>query len=204
MTEPTPEQIEAAYSAFMRSNAGDRSAIKDAITAAQRAAPPVMTEPTPEQIEAGADLRKALEQCAQWFEQYGKSHEAKGATEKAARNFYRAGYARAYLTAALAARPVPDGWQLISSAPKDGQWLILSRWSWLPDTSGLKPGTKEWRERIFDYDAPRTFQMWWACRGRWSDKWRNWNDGVEPSGLNNPTHWMPEPAAPTPSKAEGE
>jgi len=39
MTEPTPEQIEAAYSAFMRSNAGDRSAIKDAITAALAARP---------------------------------------------------------------------------------------------------------------------------------------------------------------------
>ena len=89
MIEPTPEQIEAAYSAFMRSNAGDRSAIKDAIIAAQQAAPPVMIEPTPEQIEA-----RIVDKGR------GKPLSDDGSDM-------------------LVARPVPDGWQLVPKKPTE-------------------------------------------------------------------------------------
>lgn len=42
-------------------------------------------------------LRAALEQGAQWFDEYAASHAAKGADDKAARNAERAAYLRAAL-----------------------------------------------------------------------------------------------------------
>jgi len=37
-------------------------------------------------------LKTALTQCAEWFEEYGKGHEAKYAKDKADRNFRRAAF----------------------------------------------------------------------------------------------------------------
>ena len=36
----------------------------------------------------------------------------------------------------------------------------------------------------------------WGVIGFWSHRYKNWNDGVEPSGLSEPTHWMPLPEPP--------
>lgn len=62
---------------------------------------------------------------------------------------------------------VPDGWQTIESAPKNGIALILARF----DGGSLS----------------------WASKGYWHPKWKNWNDGIEPAGLASPTHWMHVP-----------
>lgn len=66
-------------------------------------------------------------------------------------------------------------WRPIESAPKDGTRLMLAK--------------------IVGHPANPT-ALWWACAGLWSDRWNNWNDGVEPCGLAGPTHWMPLPPAP--------
>jgi hypothetical protein len=44
-----------------------------------------------------AELGGVLTQCAEWFEEYAKGHEAKGAVEKAQRNWERAARARTAL-----------------------------------------------------------------------------------------------------------
>jgi hypothetical protein len=45
-------------------------------------------------------------------------------------------------------------------------------------------------------DHPTAF--WWAVAGQWSSKFNNWNDGVEPSGLANPSHWKDIGTLPSP------
>lgn len=66
-------------------------------------------------------------------------------------------------------------WRPIETAPKDGARIILAK--------------------IVGHPAHPT-SLWWACAGHWSDRWGNWNDGVEPCGLAGPTHWMPLPPPP--------
>lgn len=66
-------------------------------------------------------------------------------------------------------------WRPIESAPKDGTRLMLAK--------------------IVGHPANPT-ALWWACAGLWSDRWNNWNDGVEPCGLAGPTHWLPLPPPP--------
>lgn len=61
-------------------------------------------------------------------------------------------------------------WQPIETAPKDGTKVLLGKIVGHPDHETA---------------------LWWAVRGYWSERWKNWNDGVEPSGLAGPTHWMP-------------
>lgn len=61
-------------------------------------------------------------------------------------------------------------WRPIETAPKDGTKILLAKIVGHPD-----------------HDTA----LWWACRGYWSSKWNNWNDGVEPCGLAGPTHWLP-------------
>jgi hypothetical protein len=73
------------------------------------------------------------------------------------------------------------GWRDISTAPKDGSRIMLAKIVGHPD---------------------HPTALWWAVSGRWSDKWKNWNDGVEPSGLAGPTHWMPLPKIAAPLDAE--
>lgn len=87
-------------------------------------------------------------------------------------------FARALLRTASTER---EAWQDISTAPKDGTRILLCK--------------------IVGHPEHPT-ALWWACSGHWSDKWKNWNDGVEPSGLAGPTHWMPLLAPPT-SRREG-
>lgn len=56
-------------------------------------------------------------------------------------------------------------WRHISVAPRDGTRLLLAK--------------------IVDG------RLWWATTGHWSAEWRNWNDGVEPSGLADPNFFLP-------------
>lgn len=69
-----------------------------------------------------------------------------------------------------------EGWQPIETAPKDGTKILLAR--------------------IGRNEVGKDLGIWWAARGFWSSQWNNWNDGIEPSGLAYPTHWIPLPAAP--------
>ena len=70
-------------------------------------------------------------------------------------------------------------WQPIETAPKDGEQIVLAKYGWVyPQTGGKK------------------FVLWWLCDGHWSSRFENWNDGIEPSGLAGPTHWMPLPEPP--------
>lgn len=81
-------------------------------------------------------------------------------------------------------------WQPIESAPKDGTKILLARFGYVSDTTGLDEGSEEWSRRIWD-QSHRVYCLWWAIGGWWSAKWNNWNDGTEPAGLAGPTHWMP-------------
>jgi hypothetical protein len=63
-------------------------------------------------------------------------------------------------------------WMPIETAPKDGSVIVLARWVAHP----LQP------------TLPLT--MSWITKGCWSLKFKNWSDGLEPSGLNKPTHWI--------------
>jgi len=101
------------------------------------------------------------------------------------------------LDALVAHVSVSPPWQQIGDAPKDGTPLILARFGWANDTGEAVPGSDEWRRRIWD-NSRRTYSLWWVCKGHWSGKWNNWNDGLEPSGLNDPTHFQPLPAPPVP------
>lgn len=67
-------------------------------------------------------------------------------------------------------------WQPIETAPKDGTRILLAR--------------------IGKNETGKDLGVWWACRGWWSDKWQCWYNGVEPSGLAKPTHWLMLPEAP--------
>ena len=85
-------------------------------------------------------------------------------------------------------------WLPIDSAPKDGTQLILARFQWLWDTGDAETGSALWRARIFGGEgATRKYHRCWVTGGFWSSKWNNWNDGIEPSGLSNPTHFLPMP-----------
>jgi len=77
-------------------------------------------------------------------------------------------------------------WQPIAEAKRDGTKYILAKFDW---TTGS----------ILDPfgDYPK-WHMWWAASGHWSDKWKNWNDGLEPTGLAGPTHFQ-EIARPAPN-----
>lgn len=69
--------------------------------------------------------------------------------------------------------PLPaaqDQWRDIASAPKDGTRVIFS--------------------------SIRAGFVCWVSSGWWSDKWNKFYDGIEPSGFNNLTHWMPLPSLP--------
>lgn len=74
------------------------------------------------------------------------------------------------------------GWRPIGSAPKDGFDLLLGHWGTRYDTGG-----GHWH---------------WFSRGHWSARFNNWNDGIEPAGLADPTHWQPLPAPPATEPAE--
>lgn len=79
-------------------------------------------------------------------------------------------------------------WQPIETAPKDGTRILLAK--------------------IVGHPGHPT-ALWWATAGHWSEKWKNWNDGIEPAGLAGPTHWLPMNAhgvgsvSPAPPSGEG-
>lgn len=79
-------------------------------------------------------------------------------------------HAYARILSALSPERKEPGWRDIASAPRDGTKILLAKIVGHPD---------------------HPTALWWATRGYWSDKWKNWNDGFEPSGLADPTHWLP-------------
>lgn len=86
----------------------------------------------------------------------------------------------------------PQGWQPIDGdTPRDGSTILLARFAWLTDVSDLgdDPKAPEYRERLFNDNAPKVYHLCWTCGGFWSSKYNNWNDGIEPCGLARPTHW---------------
>lgn len=79
--------------------------------------------------------------------------------------------------------PANVGWQPIETAPKDGTRILLAKIGATNAVPGL--GIKA-----------REPHVWWACTGHWSEKWKNWNDGIEPCGLAGPNYWQPLPLPP--------
>lgn len=62
---------------------------------------------------------------------------------------------------------------------------------WQPiDDSTPRGGKKILLAKIVGHPDHAT-SLWWACLGFWSERWGNWNDGIEPAGLAGPTHWLP-------------
>jgi len=90
-------------------------------------------------------------------------------------------------------------WRDVESAPKDGSKILLAKYGWSNDAGDAVQGSDEWKRRILD-QTRRKYGLWWCVAGHWSARWNNWNDGVEPSGLAGPTHWMPLPPAPKATK----
>lgn len=76
---------------------------------------------------------------------------------------------------AHANKAVPDGWQDISTAPKDGTEVILSKWSG-------------------SYATPET-SFCWAINGYFKDGYWYSKDPII-GKLAEPTHWMPLPQPP--------
>lgn len=71
-------------------------------------------------------------------------------------------------------------WQSIESAPKDGAKMLLAK---IAPVKGLPDFNIE----------PKAPYIWWATSGFWSEQYKNWNDGFEPTGLAKPNYWMPLP-----------
>lgn len=90
-----------------------------------------------------------------------------------------------YLTTTAPVSP----WRPIAEAKQDGSEMLLSRWGW----SSTKPLIRPPGE-----DDERVWRLWWLAKGHWSERWQNWNDGVEPSGLAGPTHFVPLETLPAP------
>ena len=86
-----------------------------------------------------------------------------------------------------------DSWwyEISDNTPRDRKILLakivphfeLSE----PDHKGGLPNSKRDGRRV-----------WWACTGSWSEKYKRWWDGIEPSGLAGPTHYMDIPPLPSP------
>lgn len=85
-------------------------------------------------------------------------------------------------------------WKPIETAPKDGTKIILAKYGYVKGGSFA-----EWPKE----GDPQIWTLWWVVQGFWSEKWNNWNDGIEPAGLAGPTHWRPRfvPPAPTEQRA---
>ncbi len=92
-------------------------------------------------------------------------------------------YPRTCFEAGYEAAAQGQEWRDIESAPRDGTWIVVSQWN---------------REEV------RFTRMFWASIAQWTERWSTprWWDGVEPSGLAEPTHWMAT-VPPNPSAAEG-
>lgn len=94
---------------------------------------------------------------------------------------------RAYelLVAAAPASPLPgDGWQDISTAPKDGRNILA--WGYLHDDGG----PYETDGRSFMGETPHEMVVYFSPEfGIWRDR----SDGGSYAGL---THWMPLPSPP--------
>jgi hypothetical protein len=82
---------------------------------------------------------------------------------------------------------IVQGWLPIESAPKDRP-IMLAKFGWY-----IIDVKVDW-----DSGDNKKWSLAWACKGHWSERFNNWNDGVEPSGLAGPTHWteLPQDALP--------
>jgi len=83
-------------------------------------------------------------------------------------------------------------WRDISEAPKDGTLLLLAKFGW----ASADPFN------VWQSIGDQQHTIWWCTKGFWSQEWGNWNDGIEPSGLAGPTHFIPLSSIPTPEDGE--
>lgn len=106
-------------------------------------------------------------------------HTDGGDDMEAIRLIYRA------MLAAAPASPLPgDGWQDISTAPKDGRNILA--WGYLHDDGG----PYETDGRSFMGETPHEMVVYFSPEfGIWRDR----SDGGSYAGL---THWMPLPSPP--------
>lgn len=73
-------------------------------------------------------------------------------------------------------------WQPIGTAPKDGTWILL----YDPEKNVAVGGCWHTEEEINNSNAYEPGWSWWTS----DEDYVMWDDG------NEPTHWMPLPAAP--------
>ena len=86
-------------------------------------------------------------------------------------------------------------WQSIETAPKDGTKVLLARHGWL-NHSDAEYGTEQWSKDVLGRDQAKVCAVVGLHRSSGRRNGTNWNDGIEPSGLNAPTHWMSLPPSP--------
>jgi hypothetical protein len=76
---------------------------------------------------------------------------------------------------------IPEGWQTIDTAPKDGTTIILACGN---------------RVTVGDWISPEMVNNWDG--DDFDAHWQSWDGGFINESEHSATHWMPLPAAPSP------
>lgn len=79
---------------------------------------------------------------------------------------------------------IPEGWQTIDTAPKDGTTIILACGN---------------RVTVGDWISPEMVNNWDG--DDFDAHWQSWDGGFINESEHSATHWMPLPAAPSPKGA---
>ena len=104
------------------------------------------------------------------------------------------------LRAALAAKSVPDGWQPIETAPKDGYMLVHEDGA----IRALMRVNGEWKQTAYPEIISLPFGDVIVGEGANRMLPTGYKLAIRDGCCENPTHWMPLPAAPSPAEQENQ